>query len=345
MLLRLHFLLALVPLLSACEPMTPPAPEDTRKPVRVITAGGDDRAPLIRTTGLVASQEEARLGFKTGGVIAGMLVDAGDRVQRGQVLARLDDTELAAALRQATAQHDKAVRDLQRAETLFRQGVLAEQAVQDARTQLAMTEAAQASARFNRQQAVIVAPGPGIVLQRLADAREVAAPGAPVLVVSRDDLGWTLKAGLGEQAAIRVRKGDAAEIVLSAYPDRTLASRVQDIAGAIDRQTGTTTITMPLTPAPDMPLRAGMIGEAWLRTARPSDGELVLPLGAVLEANGRQAHVFVLTPEQVVGRRQVTLGDLREDRVVIRDGLRAGERVVSEGAAWLNAGDPVRVLR
>lgn len=105
--------------------------------MRVLVAGTETAAAHIPATGLVASQEEARLGFKTGGVITAMLVDAGDRVQRGQTLAQLDTTELEAAVRQAAAHQERAARDVSRAEKLYDQGVIAEQQVQDASTQLA----------------------------------------------------------------------------------------------------------------------------------------------------------------------------------------------------------------
>lgn len=345
MLLRPLSLLLLALTLTSCEQPAPAASADERKPVRVLTAGTETAIPEIRATGLVASQEEARLGFKSGGVIAAVLVDAGDRVQRGQVLARLDATELEAAARQAGAQQAKAARDVARAEKLYSQGVIAEQQVQDARTQLAVLDAALASARFNRQQAVITAPGPGMVLQRLAEAREVVAPGAPVLVVSRDDLGWTLKAGLGEQAATRIRVGDPAAIVLKAYPERTLPSRVQDIAGATDRQSGTVTVTLPLPTTSGVQFRTGLVGEARLRSTLAQGARLTLPLGALLEADDRQARIFVIGPDQTAIARTVTLGDMENGRVVIRAGLQAGEIVVGEGAAWLNPGDRVRILR
>lgn len=345
MLLRPLPLLVLALVLTACDSSEPPSAADERKPVRVLVAGTETAAAHIRATGLVASQEEARLGFKTGGVITAMLVDAGDRVQRGQTLARLDATELEGAVRQAAAHQERAARDVSRAEKLYEQGVIAEQQVQDARTQLAVLNATLASAHFNRQQATITAPGPGIVLQRLAEAREVVAPGAPVLVVSRDDLGWTLKAGLGEQTATRIRVGDPAEIVLKAYPERRLTSRVQDIAGATDRQTGTVSITLPLPASAGVQYRAGLVGEAILRPTPVRGEQLSLPLGALLEADGRQARIFVIGPRQTASLRTVTLGNINADRVVILAGLKAGERVVSEGAAWLNAGDHVRILR
>ena len=223
--------------------------------------------------------------------------------------------------------------------------MIAEQLAQDARTQVAMLESNLSAVRFNRQQSVIVAPSDGVVLQRLAEAREVTAPGAPVLVVSRADQGWMLRVGLNDQAATRVKKGDSADIRLNAYPARVLHGTVKEIGAASDLRTGTVTVTLTLPAEPGIKYIAGQVGEAQLRSAAQSLPELTVPLGSVLEGHGKHANVYVIDRQNKAQLKQITVGKIQEDRVIVLAGLQPGERVVSEGAAWLNPGMPVRILR
>lgn len=341
---RLSLLTLALPLLQACSEAPAPAAAQAQ-PVRVISAGSDSRAAVETATGLVGSQEETRLGFKTGGLISRINVEAGTRIRQGQVLAALDTTEIDAQVRQASESLAKARRDVDRAEQLFRKGVIAEQVAQDARTQVALGEATLSAARFNRQHAAIIAPASGVVLQRLAEPREVAAPGAPVLVVSRDDLGWVLRVGLNDKAATRVRVGDPAQIRLMAYPEQLIDTVVKEIGAASDPRTGTVSVSLSLPQRKDLRLIAGQVGEAVIQPRSTSGQRITVPLGAILEGNGDQATVYVVGSDSKAARRAVTVGQIQEDRVEVVSGLRAGERVVSEGAAWLNPGAPVRILR
>ncbi len=337
-------ILPLLAALSACSESRQPEPAPVQ-PVRVISAGADSGQARLLATGVVGSQEEARLGFKTGGVIRGINVEAGARVSRGQVLATLDNTEIDAQVRQASESLAKARRDRDRAEKLFKMGVIAEQVSQDARTQVALAEAALATASFNRQHATITAPGNGVVLQRLAEPRELAAPGAPILVVSRDDLGWVLRVGLNDKAATQVGIGDSAEIRLNAYPDQVIAGTVREMGAASDPRTGTVTVKLGLPAMPGLRYISGQVGEAAITPHASGDRRITVPLGAVLEGNGSHASIYVIGSDNKAMRRAVTVGRIENDRVEIVAGLQPGERVVSEGAAWLNPGMPVRILR
>lgn len=329
-------------LLVACSPAPTPSSDNTQ-PVRVIVVGAAPTAATVQATGQLGYQEETRLSFKTGGLIQQLTVEAGDRVRQGQVLARLDATEVEAGFRQAAAAADKARRDLQRAEQLYRDGVLAEQQVQDARTQLQQAEAALSAARFNREQSVIRAAGDGVVLQRLAEPGETVPPGAPILVLGRQDLGWIVRAGLSERDAVRVRVGDAASIRLRTRPDQVLTSQVRELGAASDPRTGTISATLPLL-AVDGYL-SGQIADIQIQVnTGVGDQALTVPLKAVLEGQGTQAHVYVVQEDQRVVRQNITLGDIRDDHVVVRAGLKPGMQVVSEGAAWLNPDSRVRVL-
>jgi len=145
-------------------------------------------------TGIVAAKRTSQLGFQSGGRIAALNVDIGDRVTEGQTLAVLDTRSLRSQLSSAEAQvaeaianHSLAMSTVQRQQTLLEKGHVAEQrvdeAVAQASTARARIDAAEAQAQSLRVQidlSRITAPFPGVITERMYDEGAIASPGAPV---------------------------------------------------------------------------------------------------------------------------------------------------------------------
>lgn len=333
-------------LLAACSaPEPPPAP--AAQPVRVVPVAAPGSADIVVLNGLIAARDELRLAFKTGGVIRHIAVDEGDAVRSGQLLAEIALDEVDAQLVQTREQAAKAARDLERAQNLFERGLVARQVVQDAQTSSDVAGAQVAAAEFNRSHARIVAPSGGRVLRRLAEPGETIAAGNPVLVVSSAGRGWILRAGVPDRVAVRLRRGDTAGISVDAWPERVLPGRIIQIAAASDSATGTMSVEIGIDPQ-DLPLASGLVARAKLLPRDKSgrkDNRLAVPVGAILEGDGHRAHVFVLNADgSSVRRVDIDTGGLLGEEVLVTAGLAAGDRVVSEGAAWLADGDRVRLV-
>lgn len=340
---RLPLIVLTCSVLAACTEAPQTTPDDT-KPVRITVVGTQEDVSHINVTGTLASQEEIRLSFKTGGIVRRISVEAGDRVKAGQELARLDTTEIDAQVKQASANVDKAKRDLNRAQDLFKQGVIAEQVAQDARTQLAVAEAALSSARFNQQHAVIRASGPGVILQRFAEPGELVAAGSPIVTLARQDLGWVIRAGLSERDAVNVDVDDLAEIRLRSYPDLVIQSKVREIGSASDPRSGTIRITLPLPTLAEYRLLSGQVADVRITLTAKDEQHIQVPLTAILEGNKTKAYVYVVDDNNLARQRQVQLGEIKDGYVSINSGLKHGEKLVTEGAAWLNPDSHVRIL-
>lgn len=339
-------LLLISALLAACDPAPEPAAEQLQ-PVKVTGAAPAGRAADSNVHGLVAARDELRLAFKVGGVISRLAVNEGDAIRAGQVLAELAAAEVDAQVTQAREQAAKATRDLARAEDLFARGLIARQPLEDARTAADISGAQLAAAEFNRDHARIVAPGNGVVLRRLAEPGETVAAGTPILVVASTGRGWVLRAGVPDRLAVQLRKGDPARVVINAWPELELPGRILEIAAASDNATGTLAVEVGFDSTGIAP-RSGMVGRALLHPragTATNAGQLVIPVGAILEGDGQRAHVFVLDGDkQTVRRADITTGWLAGSKVTVTDGLKAGDQVVSEGAAWLLDGQRVRVI-
>lgn len=327
-------------LLAACareEASVAPGPT----PVRVsIVAAGPAAAP-IESTGVVAARDEQRLSFKVGGVVQQVAVREGDTVRRGQVLARLDQTEIAAQVEQARQLADKAARDLARGQALHADKVIPLEQLQNLGTQAEVARAQYEAARFNGQNATITAPGDGVVLRRLVEERELAAPGQVVLVLGRRDSGSIVRFAVADRHVVRIKRGDAVALRLDAWPGEAFNAEVTQIASAADPATGLFAIEAQVAPSART-LASGMVGRVSLT---PGNGETSLPhapIGAVLEGDGDRAAVFIAEGD-VARRREIQVAFITADSVAVREGLAVGERLITDGAPYLNDGDPIAI--
>jgi RND family efflux transporter MFP subunit len=311
--------------------------------VRVAEVVQERVSPVISATGTLGPKDEIALSFKIGGVIERIMVDAAESVAAGQTLATLDLREIDAAVMRAQSAASKAERDLARARRLYADSVVALAQLQDAETAAELAGADLELAKFNRRYAVITSPAAGVILRRHAEAGEMVAPGAVVLELGSRAGGAVVRVGLSDRDAMRVRVGTPAEVRFDALPDRTFAGRITEMAAAAEPSTGTYEVEITVVGAAH--LAAGLVAEV---EVRPTDGVLaaIVPVEAILEADGADATVFALAADGTrAERRRVRVAWLDEDRVALLSGLEGVRAVVTDGAAWLADGDAVRVVQ
>lgn len=331
-------------LLAACAPDAQPAPELRAPPVAVTVAdvGPTSRVGTVTATGTIASRDEIPLGFKIGGVVARVLVDDGATVRRGQLLAELDLREIDAAVRKAQVAVDKAQRDHARVQRLALDSVATLAQLQDAQSALDAALADQASARVNREYAVITAPEAGVVLQRLIAPGSQMAAGSPALILGGSRRGRVLRAGLPDRDALRVRAGDSATVRFDAVADRRYRGAVVLIGRSADPRTGTYAVEIRLADADALP--SGLVGTASIAVRTMLVG-LSVPVDALLEADGDSATVYVATrdTEPVAQPHRVRIRGLDGERATV-DGVPGDARLITQGAAYVTPGARLRVV-
>lgn len=331
-------------LLACREQATPPPGAATRAtPVVISPVQAVTFKRAIDSVGVLAAKDEYRLSFKVGGVIEQIMVEAGDRVQRGQPLAKLKPIEIDAQVHQAEEAYTKAKRDLERMQKLRDKGVVSVEQIQDAQTNESIANAALKTALFNRSLADILAPVDGVVLEKLASVNEITAPGVPILVIAAEESGYVLRVGLIDRDVVRIRRGDSATVSFDAFPGKTFKATVSEVAAAGDPRTGTFRTELRIE-AGGQRLLTGLIGRAHIiPAATPDSSALAVPIEALLEANGGQAYVFTLeTATGVARKRPVRVGDIHGTLALV-EGLQLGDMVVKEGAAYLEDGAKVSI--
>jgi len=315
--------------------------------VRAVPVASVAVTAQTRAVGMLAPRDEIRLAFKVGGVVDSVRVEPGDLVRKGQVLAELKRAEVDATVSQAAEGVEKARRDLERARQLRIDEVATEEQVQDLTTAYNVARSNVDAARFNARFARIEAPADGIVFERMVEGGELVQPGQPVIVLGSTASGWVVRVGLADRDVVRMEPDAPAQVTFDAFPGRAFEGKVTRIGAAANRMTGTFEVEIEVQPQGARFAR-GLVAKVTLPLASLPDvasSATVVPVTALVEADGQRATVYVLDREKNVARRKdVTLGPLLGEQVVVTAGLVAGETVITDGAAWLTDGRSVRVV-
>ncbi|MCW7554326.1 efflux RND transporter periplasmic adaptor subunit [Endozoicomonas gorgoniicola] len=320
------------------------SPESGKPPVSVTTETVQYKqySRPIRTSGILAYKSQQTLSFKTAGPVAQLLVDEGDRVQAGQLLASLTMEEVNAQVDEARARLDLAERNLERISKLHKNNVVSLDQLQSAQTELTVAQSRLRITRFNQRYSRIEAPSKGLVLRRHVEENELVTPNQPILVVADTARGWVLETGLTDEEIVRVKKNDKALIQFDAWPDQTFTGQVTRLAALADERTGTFQIEITF-PDTSSKLRSGFVGKV---TLIPSSQHMLtlIPVESVVNASRSSAEVFVYNPsDQSVTLRSINLNFMESGFIASDSGLVEGETVISSGAGFLLDGDTVTV--
>ncbi|MHA6912699.1 efflux RND transporter periplasmic adaptor subunit [Ralstonia pseudosolanacearum] len=349
------FLLGGALLLAGCSKEQPKAPEV--RPVRTMTVVSEQAAGTVEFSGDVRPRVESRLGFRVPGKIIARLVDVGATVRKGQVLARLDPTDLALAQQSAQAQlqaaktdRDLAASDLKRFSELFAKGFIsaAEQQRHQANYDAAQARYDQASAGYRNQSnqaayATLEADADGVVTSVDAEVGQVVSAGQPVVRVAQT-AEKEVVIGIPEDQVDALRKSPDVRVKLWADPSRSLLGKVREIAPAADPVTRTYTVKITV-PNPPPDLKLGMTAVATF--VRPGGGAdsggmgVRVPITALLQEQGKNEVWLYDAASQTVKPVPVTVGAPRDNVLLVTGGLSPGQTIVTAGVHLLKAGQRV----
>jgi RND family efflux transporter MFP subunit len=340
-------------MLASCKPDTKAEAPEIR-PVRTVTAAKGEADETVVLTGRVQAEDEPAFAFRIAGRMTERPVNVGDRVEAGQVLAKLDpENELNAlrsaesALAAARGQLTYARGDFDRQRQLLANGHTprarfdqSQNALQSAQSQVDNTEAQLRIARDRVGWTTLEADAPGTVTARGAEPGEVVQTGQMIVRLARQggrdavfDVPAQLLRSAPSDSEITVRLTDD--------PSVTATGRVREVAPQADPVTRTFEVKVGLSDPPEaMRLGATVIGSVKLE----SEPVISIPASALTELN-RQPAVWIVDPKNLtVSMRNVEL--LRHDpgTVVIAQGLDTGDIVVTAGIQALHPGQKVRLL-
>lgn len=335
---------------------------------------------VLSATGYVTSRRRSVVAPKIPGRLDEVLVDEGQRVNEGDVLARLDDADARVALLQAEARVRaveaqriaaeatlaQAERDLVRSKQLFAQGAIARLEIENAATarqtareqvaalagQIAAAEAAAAESRLRLDYTVIRAPFAATVVRKLADEGAVLAPasiternvGGIVEIVDLEAL--EIDAEVSEVELRRVRRGQPALVELDAFPGVVHRAVARSVRPSIDRSKATAVVKVefvdrPAFALPDMSVKVSFLAREVDPRELAGAPRLRVPASAVVRRDGRD--VVMVVEGGRVEARPVEVERRVGDEVALASGPPAGTSVAAAPPPDLHAGARVRV--
>ncbi|MEM9471516.1 MAG: efflux RND transporter periplasmic adaptor subunit [Pseudomonadota bacterium] len=354
-------------LLVACGENT--ASENSEPPVRGLKTQliqEIEETVVRRFPSVLQPSSTSVLSFEISGRLQEVSLDVGQRVAKGDVLAEVDPKSLdlqvetaKAALAEAESRARNAATNLQRKEQLLKQKVIAQAALDEAKTE-ADTTASQVlqakrsldTAQENLTKAALVAPFDGILNSVEVQSFTNVSPGAPVATLyAADDFEASFSVSF--EIVNRLAVGKKVVVRLADNPSVVLAGHVSELGARAD-----TVSSFPVVvklDETDPSIKAGMAVEVAMDFTVPSGQGFSLPL-SVLPFDGKLVNgkapdepgkttVFVFDPDKsTVHRREVSVGGVRENSIIIVQGLKLGERVAVAGVSFLREGQKVKLL-
>jgi HlyD family secretion protein len=320
---------------------------------------------LLTGSGYVVTQHKyIVIGTKILGQIVAEPIEEGQHVKKGDLLARIDDRDYEAQLRQAMADHELAVANLklkrvqaERQRELFNQGVSSRDELDQAENALAVAsatvdreQAAIVFARFNVDQCVIRSPINGIVLKKYREVGDTinyggdiqAGGGATDIVQLADTEDMRAEVDINESDISKVQMGAPAQVLPDAYPDLPFSAQVVKIYPAADRQKGTVKVEVHILQPdlkiikPEMSAKVTFLAA----TQQTASAPLVIVPKKAEVTEGAATFVWVVR-DGVVNKVTVTVGREFQEGVEVKTGLSGGEQVIVVPPPTLRDGERV----
>jgi multidrug efflux system membrane fusion protein len=326
----------------------------------------------LRYSAVIEPATRVDLGFRVGGYVTslatpqGRVIQEGDRVTAGMVLAVLRTLDYDERVKQAQAQLAEAeaarvaaAQALARAEALFASRSLTRPELEQARATLESIDARIAGANgrireaeLSRGDATLRAPIAGVVVKRFVEVGSLVGPGTPGFVIA-DTRNVKVLLAVPDTMLSRFPPGGTAQLRSDALPDRRPEGRVTKVAPTADVRTRMFEVELTV-PNPDDVLKPGMVAVVTVDDRPATDGvapeALVLPLAAVVRPPGKSDGYGVFVVDDGDGTptarlREVILGDVVGNNIIVLGGLTGTERVIVRGASIVSDGERVNPSR
>ena len=332
----INYVLIIAGCLSGCVPKTngKNTSNDEVVKVRVLEIGTGDVSTSLAYIGLIEESQSIPLSFAIAGSAEQVLVVEGQNIQKGQLLATLNDATYRNALQIAESTEKQAQDAFDRLEPVYKKGSLPEIKFVDVKTALDKAKSMHSISQKNLSDCKLYAPSAGIIGKKSLEPGMNVAPGVPVLhLVKIDNVNASIPVPENEIAT--VKKGQKAVVTVSAIGDKVFAGEVTEVGVLSNPLSHTYTVKVLLRNQEQL-LKPGMVCSITLDNPEIAN-RIIIPMSAVQTDGEGNRFVFVTSESKAV-RKPISIGPLASNGVVITSGLNRGDKLIVGGYQKLSEG-------
>jgi len=308
-------------------------------PVEVASVNRGDIAAYYSTTSTLEAEQEADVVSKVRGIVTNILVEEGDYVEKGEVLAKIEDEQYQIEAQRAKATLDRLYNDFQRNKELFDRDLIAAETYENSRFEYESQKATYELAELNLKYTSIAAPISGVITERLIKEGNLVGADQQVYRITDFD---PLQAVVfvPEHERYKIKKNQQALLKADALPGETFSGIVERISPVIDPATGTFKVTVTVKDISQR-LSPGMFSRIRIVYDTRTNTKMI-PKSAVISEDVSEI-VYVVRDDKV-HKKEVKTGYTNGTNVEILEGLEDGERVVTVGQGSLQDSAKVTVV-
>jgi RND family efflux transporter MFP subunit len=311
----------------------------TKYAVTVVTAGTQKLSETVSLTGVIAANSDVAVVSETQGRVTAIFSNVGDVKQAGAVLVQVDDELKKAAFATSDVNYEKAKKDLERYESLYKDHTITDSQIEASRLAAKSAEAQYIVTRRQYRDTKITTPIAGVVTSRAVEVGTMVNQGTVIgNVVDISKL--KVKINVAENDAFKLKQGGSVQVTTDVYPGIVFEGKVASISAKGD-EAHTYPVEVTLSNSREHPLKSGMFARVTFGSSSDQQG-LVIPRDAII-GSVKSAQVYVVE-NSIAKLRAVVVNDQVGTNVTIGSGLREGEVVVVNGQNNLMDSTPVTVI-
>ncbi len=320
--------------------------EKPLRPVKSITIEHPQSGRVMEYTAVVDASQKADLAFKVPGEIVKMLVNQGDEVKKGDVLAELDDTDYKLGLEEAKAAYQKAKSDFDRGSNLIKSNVISNADFDKLNSEYLSSSAKLESAKNNLSYTKLIASFSGIVAKKYTENFQEVNAKQPILAL-HNIRKVDLKIDVPESVMIQIPRNDKSREIVAIFdeiPNQEFPVKFKEISTQADEVTKTYEATFTMESPPEHTILPGMtaILKGTKRLSATDEAErFYLPSHAVLK-DAKGNFVWIVEPEAPgigkIKKVEISIGDITGQGIEVFSGVTSGQQLVVAGVSKVNDG-------
>ena len=322
------------------------------RPAKIVKVVASDSLSVRRFPAIIEAANQTQISFRTSGQVEALEVQAGQQVTKGQLLAKLDDTDYQNNIMQAQANHDLAKVQHEQISQLYEQKYASKTELEQVTAQLKAAKAALQMAQEALDHTRLLAPMEGIVDRVNIKNHQLVSPQLPVLQLrTLDD--FDIRFDIPESLLSQIQKvADPHSICLNVHfnghPQKSYPACYKENESSPDPMSRSYSMVFAMAPITDFTLMPGMSSEVEIDLSqvmvdKPSSGVLV-PTEALFEQQG-STYVWLVDQEMYVHKTAVSTGQMMNEGILVLEGLKHGDQVVAAGVAYIQDKMQVRALQ